>query len=115
MTVWSQLPSDSLGALLDVRDLGERTAMGLRIGAELLPSSGDVALAVGLFGRGLLSEGSVADLGRRTTATISGFLHGAESAQVEPRDAVPGAALGRAADEIARELATRLLLRFREV
>jgi Domain of unknown function (DUF4062) len=115
VTVWSQLPSDSLGALLDVRDLGERIATGLRIGAELLPSSGDVALAVGLFGRGLLSEGSVADLGRRTTATISGFLHGAESAQVEPRDAVPAAALGRAADEIARELATRLLLRFREV
>lgn len=115
VTIWSQLPSDALGVLLDADDLRERIATGLRIGAELLPNSGHVAPAVGLFGLGLVSEGSVADLGRRTTATIAGLLHGAGSAQVEPRDEVPAAALGRAADEIARELAVRLLLRYREV
>ncbi|MFI5258880.1 MAG: DUF4062 domain-containing protein [Candidatus Limnocylindrales bacterium] len=115
VTIWTQLPSDTLGVLLDAHDLGERIGTGLRIGAELLPSTGEVALAVGLFGGGLISEGSVAELGRRTTATITGFRRGAASAQVEPRDAVPAVALGRAADEIARELASRLLLRFRDV
>jgi hypothetical protein len=115
VAIWSQLPSDALGVLLDPLDLGERIATGLRIGEELMPSFGDATFAVGLFGLGLVGEGSIADLGRRTTATMAGFPRGPESVQVEPRDAVPAATLGRAAEEIARELATRLLLRFREV
>jgi hypothetical protein len=115
VTIWSQLPSDALGVLLDAIDLDERIATGLRIGEELMPSFGDATFAVGLFGLGLVGEGAIADLGHRTTATMAGFPSGAESVQVEPRDAVPAATLGRAAEEIARELVTRLLLRFREV
>ena len=72
----------TLGVLVDARDLGERIATGLRIGAELLPGSGDAALAVGLFGLGLVSEGPVADLGRRTTAAMAGFLRYGEDAAV---------------------------------
>jgi hypothetical protein len=86
----------------------------LRLASELVPQTGAVALAIGLYGLGSVSEGSAADLGRRSSASLAGFLRQSEAALVEPRDKVSVAALSRAAEEIAGELVMRLLLRFRE-
>lgn len=115
VSVWHEMPSDNLGVILDRADLAPRIAGMLRLAADLLPKSGAVALAIGLFGLVSVSEGLAAELGHRTSATMPGFGHQKESALVEARDSVPVGALSRAADEIATELAMRLLLRFREV
>ena len=61
----------------------------------------------------MVTEGSVAELGKRNHISV-GILTRDDVALVQPRDSVPFAALARAADEIARELTARLLLRFRE-
>lgn len=115
VSVWVALPSDMLGVILDQSDVAGRLARLLRFAADLLPKDGKVAIGVGLSGLGSVSEGSIADLGRRSSASLAGFLRQAEAALVEPRDSVSVGALPGGADEIATELATRLLLRFREV
>jgi len=115
VSIWQEMPSDSLGVILDRTDIAARVATMLRLAAELLPQSGAVALAIGLYGLGSVAEGSAADLGRRTSASLAGFRRQTEAALVEPRDIVPVGALSRAANEVSAELAMRLLLRFREV
>lgn len=112
ISVWQQMPSDMLGVILEEADLAERIAVTLRLAAELAPASASLALAIGLHGLGSVVEGQVADLGRRNSATMSGF--GQEKALVEPRDTVPTAALGPGAREVARELAKRLVFAFRD-
>jgi Domain of unknown function (DUF4062) len=112
VSMWSQLPSDFLGALLDEADLRERIASALRLIADLGLAKGDVAVAVGLHGLSMVSIGDIGELGRRTSGTV-GLPGGPDVALVEPTHAVPATALGPAAGEIAGELAARLLLRFR--
>lgn len=112
VSMWSQLPSDFLGALLDEADLRERIASALRLIADLGLAKGDVAVAVGLHGLSMVSIGNIGELGRRTSGIV-GLPGGSNVALVEPTHAVPATALGRAAGEIAGELAARLLLRFR--
>lgn len=112
VSIWSQLPSDFLGALLDETDLRERIATALRLVADLGLTKGDVAVAVGLHGLSMVSIGRIGDLGRRTSGSVR-LPGGADFALVEPTHAVPAAALGRAAVEIGSELVARLLLRFR--
>lgn len=114
VSLWSQLPSDFLGTLLDEADLRERIATALRLVADLGLAKGDVAVAVGLHGLSMVSIGNIDELGRRTSGSVR-LPGGADVALVEPTHAVPGAALGRAAAEIAGELAARLILRFRAV
>jgi hypothetical protein len=112
VSLWSQLPSDMLGVLLDEADLRERIAMALRLIADLGLAEGDVALAVGLQGLSMVSIGNIADLNHRTSGSVR-LPGGADTALVEPTDTVPAPSLGPAANEIAGELATRLLMRFR--
>ena len=114
VSLWSQLPYDFLGVLLDEADLRERIATALRLIADLGFAQGNVAVAVGLHGLSMVSIGNVGELGRRTSGSVA-LPGGADVALVEPTQAVPGAALGRAAGQIASELAARLLLRFRAV
>ena len=102
-----------LGVILDPANLAPRMAAMLRLASELLPTTGRVAFAVGLHGLSSMTEGSSADLGHRSSASLS--ARQAEAALVEARDSVPISSVRQAADEIARELAMRLLLRFREV
>jgi hypothetical protein len=102
-----------LGVILDPADVASRIAAMLRLAAELLPSTGRVALGIGLFGLWQVMEGSVADLGHRSSGTMPSRHE--DPAVVEPRDSVPTAAIAPGANEIARELAMRLILRFREV
>ena len=112
VTVWQEMPSDMLGVILDRADLAGRISTMLRLAGEL-QSSGSVALAIGLHGLGSATEGSAADLGRRNSASMAGFGYD-KAALVEPRDSIPAAVIPRAADEIAAELAMRLIFAFRD-
>ncbi len=112
VSIWQEMPSDWLGVILEPSDLASRIAPMLRLATQLLPSVESVAIAIGLFGLGRVTEGAAAEVGHRTSGTLS--LRQAEAALVEAQDSLPLAALPRAADEIARELAMRLIHRFRE-
>ena len=113
IAVWREMPSDRLGVILDETDLAGRIAPMLRLAAELVPAGGEISLAIELAGLGSVTEGRVADMGHRTSASMPGFGYD-KDARVEPRDSVPARSLGPAAQEIARELATRLILAFRD-
>ena len=112
LTIWREMPSDMLGVILDRADLAGRISTMLRLAGELLPT-GSVALAIGLHGLGSVTEGSAADLGRRNSASMAGFGYD-KAALVEPRDSISAAVIPRAAEEIAAELAMRLIFAFRD-
>lgn len=112
VSAWQQMPSDALGVILDERDLAQRVAAILRLEAAFLPTEGKAGLAIGLFGLWNATEGSVAELGRRTSAAMNPGA--AESATSDVRDTVAVRAIASSADEIARELAKRLVLAFRQ-
>ena len=113
ISIWDEMPSDMLGVILDPADLAERIAAMLRIASDLVPAPSPVALAIGLHGLGSVVEGRIGDLGRRNSASIPGFGQN-KDALVEPRDTVPAGSLGPAANEVGGELATRLILAFRD-
>jgi Domain of unknown function (DUF4062) len=113
VVVWHEMPSDMLGVILDQTEVADRIAAMLEMVGQLLPPSSPVALAIGLHGLGSVVEGRGSDLGHRNSASMPGFGQD-KAALVEPRDAVPAAAIARAADEIGRELALRLVLAFRD-
>lgn len=114
LSVAVQLSSDMLGSLLDKSDISAKIDLALGIAADLNLATGDVAVAVALLGLQLLTEGSIADLGRRSSAALSGLAHNSESIRIDPADQIPCAALGTAREEVAAEYATRLILRFRQ-
>ena len=113
VSIWREMPSDMLGVVLDQADVEEQIASMLRIAGELVPATTSVALAIGLHGLGSVVEGRISDLGRRNSASMPGFGQ-SKDAHVEPRDTVPATAIGPSASEIARELAARLILAFRD-
>lgn len=113
VSTWQEMPSVMLGVIFDPADVALRTAAMLRLAAEFLPSTGRVAIAIGLVGLWQVMEGSVATLGHQSSGTIPS--RHADPALVEARDGVPVGVLAAAADEIAWELAMRLALRFRQV
>jgi hypothetical protein len=115
VTVWEELPSDMLGSIISKDDLARRIAGQLRVAGDLLPNVPRVAVAAGLHGIGWTAEGNPADVGRRTGGTIPGFGKTTDQALVEARDSIPRELVGPSANEIAQELAMRVLLRFREV
>jgi len=113
VSIWDEMASDMLGVILDEADLAERIAPMLRMVSDLVPAPSHVGLAIGLHGLGSVVEGRIGDLGRRNSASMPGFGQN-KDALVEPRDSVPAGSLGPAANEIGRELATRLVLAFRD-
>lgn len=116
VTIWEQVPSDMLGAIVDEQDLAERIARMLRLAGDLaLIETEQAALAVGLRIGTTTTIGSAADLGRRTGAQPIDFGGGDKTARVGARDSVPTPALAPAASEIASELAKRLMFKVREV
>jgi hypothetical protein len=111
VSLWTELPRDSMGSILDKADLSNRLGQLIRIAAELLPAGADqVALAVGLGPTQMISEGDIRDLGRRSSASMG---MGDRLIRIDGDDAVTASVMVRAADEIGAELATRLILRFR--
>lgn len=115
VSVSVQLPSDTLGVILDPTDIAARIAVALGVASELNLATGDGTVAVALHGLQMVTEGSTAELGRRSTASLTGFGGQSESALLEPSDQIPLAALGLGRQEIATEMATRLILRFRQI
>jgi len=114
VSLWLPLPSDMLGTVLDAEDMARRTLQLLRLAADLnCSNSEEVALAIGLRGVSMANEGRVADLGRRSSVSMAGLMAD-DSVLVEASDAIPCGALATAADEIARELVARVLLKLRE-
>ncbi len=111
VSAWEELRRDSLGAILDRSDVASRLARLLRIGSEVLtPQASRVGIAVGVGPTQSLSEGNVRDLGRRSSSTMD---MRDRLIRVEAEESVPASALRHAADEIAAELAARLMMRFR--
>jgi hypothetical protein len=114
VSVWSELQGDGLGYILDPTDVRGRLIRSLRLAGDLLPADVDrVSLAVGLAPISSMVEGSLADLGRRTSASIG--MPSQDWARVEPEDSIPASVIGTAAEEIAAELTARLLQRFRVI
>jgi hypothetical protein len=80
-----------------------------------LPSGDEVALGASIAIGGMINEGDPADLGRRTSASATMFSHRQSQVTTDIDDAVPASSLAAGAMEIGRELALRLLQKFREL
>lgn len=111
-SVWRPLPADALGAVIDEQDLAREMGGWVHLASSVGAISGDKAtVAAALSGLELASEGSVADVGKRSSASL-GF-GGQQVVLVPPEDVVTVAALGDGAADIAREVAARLIHTFR--
>jgi len=116
LDAWSFLASDSLGALVDEASLTEELTRLVGLAALLdLPFSDEVALGASIAIGGMINEGDPADLGRRTSASATMFSHRQSQVTTDIDDAVPASSLAAGAMEIGRELALRLLQKFREL
>jgi hypothetical protein len=111
-TLWGPLPADALGIVIDEPDLARRVEGWVHLASSVGALSGErVTVAAALSGLELASEGSVADVGKRSSASL-GF-GGQQVVLVPPEDAVPTAALGQGAADVAREVSARLVHSFR--
>lgn len=104
---WAPLPGDVLGAVLDEADVAIRLVGLLTALAAVAPLSGEVAIAVGVEPADFLVLGSAADVGRRSSAEFPGAR--VPLVRWEPTDTVPSARLGAHGEEIAAELAARIV------
>lgn len=112
VTVWSPLPSNGLGTVVDEEDLARQVAAKVRLAAALGVVSGQrAAIAAGLSGLMMASEARVADIGRRSSTSLS--FGRQQVVRVEPEDSVPVEALGHGAGDIGHEIAARLVQGFR--
>lgn len=110
-SVWSPMPSDMLGAILDRDELTDHIAnsIGLLVALDL-PAPADVAIAVGFDSATMLAEGRVTDRPRRQA---SGFKM-QSNLRVPADESLRWQELLEAPDEIADELAARLVAAFRQ-
>ena len=107
VSIWSALPGDMMGAVLDVDDLAAQCATMLRVvGALSVISSDTVALAAGLSDVSMLSIGKVADLPRSQSYPLS---VASSVVLVEPEELVTVTALGTGAVDAARSLAASVV------
>jgi hypothetical protein len=103
---------DRMGAVVDQGDLTGALASKLRFAAGLgVVSGARAAGAARLSGVSMAAEGSVGDLGRRSSVSFG--LAREEAVRVLPEDSVPMEALGHGAGDIGREVAARLVHAFR--
>lgn len=109
--VWKQLERDGLGSIVDEVDIEIKIEELLRIAAQTGLPAGDVCFAVSLGPVDFTQEGSISDLGRRSSATIG--MSSNEAARVHPEDVVPSGSLIQGASEIATELRARLIHSYR--
>ncbi len=109
--IWTALDRDELGTIVDPDDVQAKIEKLLRIVAEMRVLDGAVCFAVSLGPLDSSQEGSIAELGRRSSASFGMGTN--ETARVYPDDAVPIGSLGRGASEIAEELRARLIHAYR--
>lgn len=113
---WSFLACDSLGALVDEASLTEDLTRLVGLIALLdLPFGDEVALGASIAIGFMINEGNPADLGKRNGASASIFQHRGSHVTTDIDDMVPSSSVAAGAMEIGRELALRLLQKFREL
>jgi len=109
-SVWSPLPKDMLGAVLDPDDLIEHFTRFLFLLTNIdLPAPRTVALAVGIEPAALLAEGRVRELPRSQVVGVRLARH----VRVPPEDVIAYSALVGNPTGIADELSARLHAAFR--
>lgn len=107
-SAWERLPSDSMGALLDLADVTQRIALDLRLIGALSPlESTDYAIATELEATHMTTIGTIAHLGQRTSVT--GISFSDRNFRVEPDETVTPAAFDSGANEVAAALAKQLI------
>ena len=112
VSVWRELPRDNLGTILAVRSLSADIADLVRLGGNAVAFKGDVTATAALDPVAMAVEGDPADLGRRTSANLTRFATGGYI-RLPPETAVSAESLDAAAQDLARELAVRLIREFR--
>jgi hypothetical protein len=112
LSVWKELPWDSMGPLLDPEDLRRQMTDMVRLAAATGVLVGDeTAPVAGIESIESLVQGSLVDLGRRTSAQY--LWTGRPHVRTDIEDAIPTASLPAGASEIADELVARLLVKLR--
>jgi len=107
-SAWLRLPADGLGSLLDEADLAERIGRALRLLGGLLPPESDrYAVALGLASSGMVSRGSFATLGQRSSAQPISLQQ--TEVRVPPDEAVTASGLAEGANEVGSSLSRSLL------
>lgn len=116
VAAWKGLPHDYMGSMYEERHfVSEVTGLlTLTAGVGALPS-GQVGVAVTLEPIAGLQIGSVADIGRRSSAQLLFTNARPDALRIEATETVDAAAIERAADEIAAELGARMTLRLKKV
>lgn len=108
--VWTALPHDPVGAVLDQDDLIARFTVLLSAAAGVgIPGNGETFIQAGVDARDPMSEGRVADLPR---TRMRGWSSRAPIAVVV-EDSLPVTAVSARAGEVAAELTSRVLAAFR--
>ncbi len=103
MTAFTSLPTDIFGAII------ERAGLQKKIASMLGPHAGpadDLALAVGLSPAEKVREGNPADVGTRTSGSMT--TRSGLSIRTNPDFTVSRASLTTSTGDLAAELATRL-------
>jgi hypothetical protein len=107
-SVWQQLPSDSMGSLLDPEDLPARVAGLLRLLGQVAPLTHTPwALGIGLRPSAILSVGPLRSLGQRSSA--QGLRMDTKPLRVAPDESAGPAALDTGSDDVGAVLARNLL------
>lgn len=108
VSVWSSLPNDGMGSMLNEGELAEGCARALPLaGAIGLPDAARYGVAIGISGSLInLVNGALPQSGR--TSTSYGIL-GDRPIRVTPDESLPAAAFDNGADEVARDLAAAVL------
>lgn len=113
LSIWSSLPRDGMGSVLDGTDLAKDLTRALRVAATVLSHLGvepkqQVVVATELDDLALLTGGELADLGRRTSATMP--FNSWSTISLDPDESVPLMALsGTAAVTTATTVADVLV------
>lgn len=112
VSVWSSLPTDTMGSILDRDDLTERLGVLLRTAGTVTPVASEyVALAVGVDPANMLSEARITGVPRRRV-TMAGLSR--DRLTVPPDELVTQAAVGHGSRDAARSLAEALLTALRD-
>jgi hypothetical protein len=111
VSVWESVPtSPTLGAVLDEGHFARRVGRDLRLAAGLgVLDSANVAVAIGFNSVSMLGIPSRFGGGM----SLPFAMNGDQPVHLEPTDGWPTRSLAVGADEIARELIARLMLRLR--
>ena len=108
-SAWIKLPHDGLGSVLDESDAKVRIVALIKVLLAIdAPLPERFALAASLSLTMMLTIGSSDIIGRRSSASMSGFGH--DDIVLPPEDSVATIILRSSADGIAEELVARLVI-----